>query len=110
MKYVIAGLVLALAGLGLAYNNVLGERANTKAALQVANAGLEQAAAQRKLDVKVLAARQAENAVQARKLAAANTALSAALRANKAWSEASVPPEVQEALIRRSGGSDAPAN
>lgn len=110
MKYIIASLAIALAVMGLAYRNVIGERANANAALQVANAGLEVAAKQRKLDANTLAARQREIASQARKLVAANTALSAALSANKAWSVTVVPPEVQEALSGRSEGEADAAN
>lgn len=110
MKYVIAVLVLALAGLGLAYRSALIERATIRAELQAATAGLKQAAVQRKLDVKVLAARQAEIAVQARKLVAVNAALSAGLQRNKAWSEAPVPTEVIEALAGRSGGPNVKAD
>ena len=59
---------------------------------------LNQAATQRKLDEKVLAARQAENAATGRKLAQSKAALVEALQRNKSWSEANVPPEVIEAL------------
>ena len=104
MKYLIAALTLALIVMGLAYRNVIVERAIVEVQLQQAATGLEQAVTQRKLDVKVLAARQAEIAVQARKLVAVNAALSAALSANKAWSEAPVPTEVIEAVTGRSGG------
>jgi uncharacterized protein HemX len=49
-------------------------------------------------DRKVLVARQAKIAAQARKLAQANSALSEALESNKAWSDTDVPTDVQEAL------------
>ena len=110
MKYLIAALVLALAAMGLAYRNVIIERATVAVQLEQAQTGLEQAATQRKLDVKVLAARQSEIASQARKLVAVNAALSAALQRNKAWSEASVPADVIEAVTGRSGGPNVKAD
>lgn len=55
-------------------------------------------------DRKVLVARQVKIASQARKLAQANTALSEALKSNKAWSDTDVPDEVQKALAGPSGG------
>lgn len=110
MKYLIAALLLALAAMGLAYRNVLIERATVEVQLEQANTGLEQAATQRKLDMKVLVARQAQIASQARKLVAVNVALSEALQRNKSWSEATVPTEVIEAVTGRSGGPNVKAD
>lgn len=54
-------------------------------------------------DRKVLVARQAKIALQARKLAQTEQALSEALQRNKAWSDTDVPDDVQKALGGRSG-------
>lgn len=100
-------LLLTLAVMGFVLKGEVEQKAKVNAALTTALAGLAQAETQRKLDVQVLAARQAENATQARKLADAQGALSEALQRNKVWSEASVPDDIQKALTRRSGGPDA---
>jgi hypothetical protein len=52
-------------------------------------------------DQKVLVARQAKIASQARKLAQVNSALLKALESNKAWSDTDVPTDVQDALNER---------
>lgn len=56
---------------------------------------------------KVLIARQAQIALQARKLVEAQQGASEALQRNKSWSDANVPTDVQNAL---SGPSDGPAS
>lgn len=75
--------------------------------LEAANAALVQAldrAQEReKRDRKVMVARQAEIASQARKLAQAKQTLSEALQQNKPWSDTDVPPDVQKALGGASG-------
>jgi hypothetical protein len=71
---------------------------------QVLTKALETVQEQRKIDAGVLASRQAELAVQRRKLAAAQAGLLEALQANKTWSDTDVPPEVQKALSGRFGG------
>lgn len=55
-------------------------------------------------DRKVLVARQAKIASQARKLAQAQQSLSEALQRNKDWSDTDVPDDVQKALGGPSGG------
>lgn len=101
-------LMITLAVMGFVLKGEISDKAKVNAALTTALAGLAQADTQRKLDAKVLVARAAENAAQARKLADAQGALSEALQRNKAWSEASVPGGIQQALTRRSEGPHAP--
>lgn len=73
-----------------------------KSLTEAANRAVER----EKSDRKVLVARQAANASQARKLAEAQEALQNALRSNKTWSDTDVPTDVQDAL---GGPSDGPA-
>lgn len=56
---------------------------------------------------KVLVAREAKIASQARKITEAQDALQNALQAEKAWSDTDVPTPVQKALLGRSDGSGA---
>ena len=102
MNRILIGLVLALTlALGL-----LGWRvsvlADQKAALVAAQETLleaqERAVASLKRAQRALGSREAENRVQARKLADAQSALSAALQSENEWSDTHVPPEVQNAL------------
>jgi hypothetical protein len=97
-------LALCLTGMGLLYRNAVQSAAAQKVQLEVATAGLQQAAKQRKSDVATLAARSAANASQWRKLVEASQALQMALQGVSVWSEADVPAEVQRALLRDSGG------
>lgn len=94
----IAVLLLALAGVGWMAKS----QYDAASALRIENKGLteaaERAARRAKSDRKVLVARQAEIALQARKLAQADQALSEALQRNKSWSDTDVPPDVQKAL------------
>jgi len=94
--------VLALSGLGYGLyhkNSVLSTENKTL------TAAVERAVEREKQDRKVLVARQAQIASQARKLAQAQRSLSEALQANKSWSDTDVPPDVQNALGGPSGGS-----
>ena len=109
MNKVVVAIGSMLIVLAVLLSSALNGRAILKAELQTANAGLEQAATQRKLDEKVLAARQAENAATGRKLAQSKAALAEALQRNKSWSEADVPPEVIEALGGAVEGPHAPS-
>lgn len=72
------------------------------------NAGLSKALSvaqeQREKDRKVLGAWQAKNASTARELARSRAALQEALQAAPEWSNTTVPPEVQKALLRPPGG------
>jgi hypothetical protein len=105
MKYVILTLafLLALAGWGL------WSQVHTNAELSVKLEGTEKALSglveQREKDRKVLVARQAQIASQARELTKAREGLSQALQANKDWSNTNVPTDVQKALTGRSEGS-----
>jgi hypothetical protein len=96
---------------------VLSTRIDELAVLKVQNTGLaaqneslteasERAAERAKSDRKVLVARQASIAAQARKLAQENQGLQNALRSNNTWSDTDVPPDVQSAL---GGPPDGPA-
>ena len=109
MNRVVIALFAMLVVLAVRLNSALNGKAVLNAELQTARAGLEQAATQRKLDAKVLAARQAENVATGRKLAQSQVALSEALQRNKSWSEADVPPEVIEALGGAGKGPHAPS-
>ena len=60
-------------------------------------------------DRKVLVAREAKIASQARELRLARQGLKTALQASPEWAATQVPTEVQNALSRRSGGSGDPA-
>lgn len=68
------------------------------AKLQQATEALARAQEQRKLDSRVVAAAQAEKAVQRRKSGQAEQAVSEAAGASEAWAGTSVPPDVREAL------------
>jgi hypothetical protein len=70
---------------------------------QVLTKALQTVQEQRKIDSGVLTARQGEILTQRRKLADLQSRLSEALQANKTWSDTDVPPDVQKALLRRSG-------
>jgi uncharacterized protein HemX len=95
---VVVALVLALglSGYGLYYQTqrvaVLADQNKSLVA------AAKQAAEREKSTRKVLVARQAKIASQARILAKQKQALSEALSNNKAWADQSVPVEVQEVL------------
>jgi uncharacterized protein HemX len=108
---VVVALVLALglSGYGLYYQTqrvaVLADQNKSLVA------AAKQAAEREKSTRKVLVARQAKIASQARKLAQSQQALSEALQRNKSWSDTDVPDDVQKALQGRSSGLDsAPAS
>lgn len=103
LTFLLAATVIALGGLSYGQyerNKALGAQNKTL------TEAVERAAEREKQDRKVLVARQAEIASQARKLKQANAALSGALEANKSWSDTDVPSDVQKAL---QGRSDSPA-
>jgi hypothetical protein len=97
--------LVALLGLsiwGLFYQH--GNNSVLSASNKSLTEALEQAAEQSKIDRKVLVARQAQIALQARKLAEAQQGVVEALQRNKSWSDTDVPPDVQNALGGPSGG------
>lgn len=61
-------------------------------------AAVNRAILREQADRKVLVARQAQMALQARKLAETQRGLEKALQANKAWSDTDVPKDVRDAL------------
>lgn len=100
------GILLAIASLlGYGLNRSYREQAQLEVVAKSLTEALERVQAQSEKNRKVLVARQAENASQARILAQAQEALSEALQANKPWSDTDVPPDVQKAL----GGPSSPA-
>ncbi len=103
-------LALAVFGLGLLLFKSGQSVALAEEATKSASEALDQAVAARKLDARVLATRQVENAAQGRKLAQAQQALSQALQANLVWSDTNVPTAVQEAILSDSGGSNVKAD
>lgn len=99
--FVLCALVLALGGTtyGLYERNASLGRAN-----KTLTDAAERASKRETEYRRILGTRANENASQARKLAEANAALSAALQRNKSWSDTDVPPDVQSALGGPSGG------
>lgn len=98
---VLLALVLPL---GYATYTGIGERAVLQAANEALVEAVDHAAERAAEDRKVLVARQAEIASQARKLAQTQQALSEALQRNRSWSDTDVPLDVQKALSRPSDG------
>lgn len=98
----IAGLLLALSGLGLLYRAEVRKSAESEQRFTIAVQALSRVEEQRKQDSRTLAARQAAIAAQGRKLAQAQEGLQKALQANSVWSDTEVPTDVQQALTRRS--------
>jgi uncharacterized protein HemX len=97
---ILVSLVLALGGTAYGlWQRQVALAAQNKTLTEAA----ERAVEREKQDRKVLVARQAEIASQARKLTQAQRSLSEALQRNKPWSDTDVPPDVQKAL---SGPSD----
>lgn len=101
---VIATLVAVLLGVGYLWQQSIDEVAYLKIENKSFSEALERAGRREKRDSDILVAREAENALQARKLAQAQGALSKALQRNKAWSDTDVPPDVQSALGGASDG------
>lgn len=97
-------LLIAMASLGLLARHQAGQIGALKLANKTATEALNRAAKQRKLDLATIAARDSANAATARKFEQARQGLQTALQARQDWSEADVPPEVQSALLRDSGG------
>lgn len=87
-----------LTGGGYLYKNAVVRESALRAQLDALTEGQKQAEKRRKSDRKVLVATQAKIAVQGRKLARAEAALSEALQRNKSWSDTDVPDDVQKAL------------
>ncbi len=104
MKYVIITLLALVGILGWVSYDQIGKNAVLAAEQQSLREASERAVERQKNDRKVLVAREAKIALQARKLAQAQEALSEALQRNKSWSDTDVPDEVQKALAGPSGG------
>lgn len=102
LTLVLSALVLALAGLGYG-------QYHKNSVLSTENQRLQEAskrAVERELEYRrILGTRQKEIALQARKLAQAQQALSEALQRNKTWSDTDVPTDVQNALSGAPDGS-----
>jgi hypothetical protein len=96
---IMAALVFALGAMGLLYRAEVRTGAENRDKLKTAVQALQGVVEQRKADQRTLAAWQAVNAVQARKLADAQQGLQKALQGVSAWSEATVPTTVQDALL-----------
>lgn len=109
MTKLLAGIILALvllaAGLGYTVKRQAGQVATLESHNEALGKAIDRAAERIRRDRKALVAREAANAVQARKLAQAQEALSEALQRNKTWGDTDVPTDVQEAIV---GRSDAP--
>lgn len=103
---VIAVLFALLALLGWQFDSAKLEKAALAEQNKTLTEAQNRAVEREKLDRKVLVARQAKIASQARKIAQAQEALSEALQRNKDWSDTDVPDEVQKALA---GPFDSPA-
>lgn len=106
MRYVVAGLAVALALCGWGLWAQVEKNGALVAKLDTAEEAIKQAQEQREKDRKVLVARASQIRSQARELAQAREGLSQALRANKDWSDTNVPTDVQKALSGRSDGSN----
>lgn len=92
---------LLLAGCGLLWQHTSATTAalrQQEAATKSLTGALQRVLEREQADRALLAARLAEDAVQARNLAAAQAALVEALKRNKTWSDTSVPLDVQKAL------------
>jgi Tfp pilus assembly protein PilV len=101
--------VLALTGLGYLYTRGVERETALRTQLEYATAAQNQAYKRSESDRKVLIARQAVIAAQARKLAAQTRDLNAALQRNKSWSDTDVPPDVQKSLAEASDGLPGPS-
>lgn len=104
MKYLIAGLVLAVALLGGGLYWQVKINGKQSVELEGAKKAISSLLEQRKRDERILVARHKEIASKGRELAQAQEGLSRALEANLVWSEGKVPADVFEALV---GDSDA---
>lgn len=102
MNRVLLGVLAALLALVFGLGWWGKHQYDAASALRVENAVLvedaDRAAEAAKRDRQVLVARQAEMALQARKLALSQSALQKALQRNNSWSDTRVPDEVKEAL------------
>jgi hypothetical protein len=106
----IGSLLLVVIVLGAMLVSAVRGVARADEAVKTASTALDRAVAARKLDARVLATRQVENAAQRLQLAHAQQALSQALQANSVWSDTNVPTAVQEAILSDSGGSNGKAD
>lgn len=93
-----AALLLALAGTGYALKRAIGEVAVANEAVHAANVALERASKAAKADRALVTRTQAQKAATAREMARLRLNLEAALAANRAWADAPIPQEVQDAL------------
>lgn len=110
MKYLVPILGLALALCGYGYYQEIRSSSAKDARIQSLTEAADRASKRAKFDRQALVAREAENAVQTRKLAQAQQALSEALQRNSDWSDTDVPPDVQNALLGRSDGLPGPSD
>ena len=94
---------LSLAGLGYLYTGALQRETTIRTQLEEATEAHNRALARSNSDRKVLIAREARKASEARKLARENQTLLNALRRNETWGNTNVPPDVQEALHGAAG-------
>lgn len=111
------GVVLALAGLGYLYTHsqTQVDRLELQLAQQItlteqARKASIQAQERLKSERKVLVAREAKIASQARKFTQAQEALKTALQAEKEWNDTEVPTAVREALLQASDGRHGPSD
>lgn len=93
-------LLIGMASLGLLARQQSVQIGTLKAANKTATEALDRAAKQRQKDLATIALWQRSNAATARQSEQARAALQTALQAHAGWSEADVPPDVQQALQR----------
>lgn len=101
MRALIIALVLALAslaGVGWVYKAQVERAAALTTQLEILTEAQKQAVARARKDRKVLVARQATIASQARILAGQEQVLQNALQRDNDWNNTNVPPDVQDAL------------
>lgn len=101
--------VALLTGGGYLYKGAVERESALRTQLNTLSEAQKQAEKRRKSDRKVLVATQAKIALQGRKLAQTEAALSEALQRNKSWSDTDVPDDVQKALYGASDGLGGPS-
>lgn len=89
---------LALVGVGVVAKGKATALEAEKARTAILSEAVSRAAKQRKQNAAVLASRATENAATARKAAALEVQLSAALAQEREWADAPVPDAVRQAL------------
>lgn len=102
--YVAASLLACLLGLGWYADHTRTALAAEKIKNTELSDALGRAVASEQRARKALVARQAANAVEARRFKQVQEALSEALQRNKTWSDTDVPPDVQNAVNGPSDG------